>query len=117
MLAILPVVTEAKGNKSRRAQPSCTRSAAPVGSYTIIIGDYNETDSCEYWNAAGDKIFSIYARKGDPTKAEGAWHVVHGTGKFAGISMEGKWMPIGAFPPVPNVASACSHEWGPYNIK
>jgi hypothetical protein len=88
VLAILSVVTEAKGDKSRRAQPSCIRSAAPVGSFTIISGDYD--GSCEYWNAAGDKIFSIYARKGDPTKAEGAWHVVHGTGKFAGISMEGK---------------------------
>jgi hypothetical protein len=88
-----------------------------VGSFTIVAGDYNETGSCEYWNAAGDKYLGIYARNGDPAKAEGTWHVVHGTGKFAGMSMEGKWMPIGAFPPVPNIGSACNHEWGTYTLK
>lgn len=88
-----------------------------VGSFTIISSDYNETGGCEYWNAAGDKFFGIYARKGDPAKAEGTWRVVHGTGKFAGMSMEGKWMPNGTFPPVPNVGSSCNHEWGTYGIK
>jgi hypothetical protein len=32
--------------------------------------------------AISRKVFGIWARKGDPTKAEGTWHVVHGTGKF-----------------------------------
>jgi hypothetical protein len=45
-----------------------------VGSFTIVAGDYNETGSCEYWNAAGDKYLGIYARNGDPAKAEGTWH-------------------------------------------
>ena len=87
-----------------------------VGSFTIVSGDYNETGGCEYWNAAGDKFAGIYARKGDPAKAEGTWHAVHGTGKFAGMTQEGNWMPI-AFPPVPNVASNCNREWGTYSIK
>jgi hypothetical protein len=97
--------------------PFAMTSGRCVGSFTIISGDYNETGSCEYWDAAGDKYFGIYARKGDPAKAEGTWHVVHGTGKFAGMSQEGKWIPIGTFPPVPNVTTACIHEWGTYSIK
>jgi hypothetical protein len=35
-------------------------------------------------SAISCKVFGIWARKGDPTKAEGTWDVVHGTGKFAG---------------------------------
>ena len=77
-----------------------------LGQFTIINGDYSETGSCQYWNAAGDKIFGVYARKGDPAKAEGSWHVV----------TEGKWMPI-ILPPVPNVGSQCNHEWGTYTVK
>ncbi|WFU43412.1 hypothetical protein QA640_13755 [Bradyrhizobium sp. CB82] len=88
-----------------------------VGFLTIIKGDYSETGSCQFWNAAGDKVFGVYARKGDPAKAEGTWHVVQGTGKFDGLTDEGKWMPVGAFPPVPNVASACNHEWGTFSTK
>jgi hypothetical protein len=80
-------------------------------------GDYSENGSCQLWNANGDKIFSVYSRKGDPAKAEGTWHTVQATGKLEGMTAEGKWMPIGAFPPVPNVGSACNHEWGTYSAK
>jgi hypothetical protein len=97
--------------------PFVLNSGRCIGSFTIISGDYSEAGSCEFWNAAGDKYFGVYSRKGDPAKAEGIWHVVHGTGKFAGMSMEGKWMPIGDFPPVPNYGGGCNHEWGTYSIK
>ena len=92
-------------------------SAHCVGSFANISGEQDINGSCEYWNAAGDKYFGIFARKGDPAKAEGTWRFVHGTGKFAGISGEGKWMSIGEFPPVPNVGSGCNHEWGTYSTK
>jgi hypothetical protein len=62
-------------------------------------------------------VFGVYSRKGDPAKAEGSWHAVNGTGKWEGITSEGKFMPIGAFPPVPNVISTCNHEWGTYTLK
>jgi hypothetical protein len=97
--------------------PFVLNSGRCLGSFTIIGGDYSEAGSCEFWNAAGDKYFGVYSRKGDPAKAEGIWHVVHGTGKFAGMSMEGKWMPIGNFPPVPNYGGGCNHEWGTYTTK
>jgi hypothetical protein len=99
--------------------PMYMLSGRCVGYFTIINGDYNESGGCEYQNAAGDKYFGVYARKGDPAKAEGTWHVVHGTGKFAGISMEGKWIPISTFPPVRTgeLPPACNHEWGAYSIK
>ena len=88
-----------------------------VGAFTIINGDYNENGSCEFWNATGDKYFGVYARKGDPAKAEGTWRVVHGTGKFAGMTGEANWMPVTNFPPVPNVISTCNHEWGTNSLK
>jgi hypothetical protein len=70
-------------------------------------------------NADGDKVLGVYARKGDPAKAEGTWHVEHehGTGKFAGMTGDSKWMPVTNFPPVPNVISTCNHEWGTYSTK
>jgi hypothetical protein len=97
--------------------PFYKMSGRCLGQFTIINGDYSETGSCQFWNAAGDKIFGVYARKGDPAKAEGTWHAVQGTGKLEGMTSEGKWMPIGVLPPVPNIASACHHEWGTYSEK
>ena len=35
-----------------------------VGSFTIVAGDYNETGSCEYWNAAGDKYLGNLCSEG-----------------------------------------------------
>jgi hypothetical protein len=101
----------------KEGTPFYMLSGRCLGQFTIINGDYSETGSCQFWNAAGDKVFGVYARKGDPAKAEGTWHVVQGTGKFEGMTSEGKWMPIGAFPPEPNVISTCNHEWGTYSVK
>jgi hypothetical protein len=99
--------------------PYYNMSGRCVGQFTLINGDYNESGSCQFWNAAGDKILGVYARKGDPAKAEGTWRVVQGTGKFAGLKDdEGKWIPVSNFPPgVPNVISTCNHEWGTYSMK
>ena len=87
-----------------------------LGQFSIINGDYSENGSCQFWNAAGDKMFGVYARKGDPAKAEGTWHVVQGTGKLEGITLEGKWTPI-TLPALPNVTSQCNHEWGTHSLK
>ena len=96
--------------------PFYRMSGRCLGQFTIINGDYSENGSCQFWNAAGDKYFGVYARKGDPAKAEGTWHTVQGTGKFEGMTEETKWMPIG-LPAVPNMASTCNHEWGTYTLK
>ena len=97
--------------------PYYNLSGRCLGQFTIINGDYSESGSCQYWNAAGDKIFGVYARKGDVAKAEGTWRVVQGTGKFEGITSEGNWIPLAPFPPVPNVVTQCNHEWGTYTLK
>jgi hypothetical protein len=97
--------------------PTYMMSAHCVGAFTLINGDYNENGSCEYWNAAGDKYFGVYSRKGDPAKAEGTWHMVHGIGKFAGGTGDAKWIPVTNFPPVPNMITACNHEWGTYTAQ
>jgi hypothetical protein len=90
-----------------------------LGAFSNVSGEYDENGSCEFVDAAGDKFFGVYARKGDPAKAEGTWRVVHGTGKFTDMSGGGKWMPIGTFPAsgMPNMFNGCNHEWGSYNMK
>jgi hypothetical protein len=97
--------------------PYYNMSGRCLGQFTQINGDYNESGSCQFWNANGDKMFGVYSRKGDPAKAEGTWHVVNATGKLEGMTSDGKWMPISAFPPVPNVISGCNHEWGTWTTK
>jgi hypothetical protein len=94
-------------------------SAHCAGSFANIGDQVDEHGAGEFVNAAGDKFFGLYARKGDAAKAEGTWHVVHGTGKFEGMTMEGKFMSIGPFPPsgAPSMITACNHEWGTYSIK
>jgi hypothetical protein len=94
-------------------------SAHCAGSFANIGDQVDEHGACEFVNAAGDKFFGLYARKGDAAKAEGTWHVVHGTGKLEGMTMEGKFMSIGPFPPsgAPSMITACNHEWGTYSIK
>jgi hypothetical protein len=47
-----------------------------------------KTAVVNFGNAAGAKIFGVYTRKGDPAKAEGTWHVVRGTGKLEGITLQ-----------------------------
>jgi|SRR6516162_1896222 len=94
-------------------------SARCAGSFVNIGDQVDEHGGCEYVNAAGDKFFGVYARKGDAAKTEGTWHVVHGTGKFDGMTMDGKYMSIGPFPPTgaPNTTTACYHDWGTYSVK
>jgi hypothetical protein len=72
------------------ADPFKMMSAHCAGSFVNIGDQVDEHGACEYVNAAGDKLFGVYARKGDAAKAEGTWHVVHGTGKFAGMTMDGE---------------------------
>ena len=62
-----------------------------LGAFSDVSGVHDENGSCEFVNAGGDKYFIVYSRKGDPAKTEGTYRVVHGTGKFADISGEGKW--------------------------
>jgi hypothetical protein len=101
------------------AAPFKMMSAHCAGSFVNIGDQVDEHGACEYVNAAGDKLFGVYARRGDAAKAEGTWHVVHGTGNFAGMTMEGKWTSIGPFPPsgAPNTTVACYHDWGTYSVK
>jgi hypothetical protein len=101
----------------QEGSPFYNMSGRCLGQFSIINGDYNESGNCQFWNAAGDKIFGVYARKGDPAKAEGTWHVVDATGKLAGLKVDGKWIPVSAFPPVQGVISTCNHEWGTYSLK
>jgi hypothetical protein len=102
---------------STENSPLRTMSSRCLGSFTEINGDHNENGSCEFVNASGDKVFLVYARKGDPAKTEGTWHFVHGTGKFSHVSGEGGWIPTDNFPPTePNMMTSCNREWGTYKF-
>jgi hypothetical protein len=99
--------------------PLYLMSAHCVGTFTIIGGAQEENGSCQYVSAGGDKIFAVFARKGDPTKVEGTLRFVHGTGKFDGISGEGKYQDTGTYPPsgAANMGNGCNREWGTYTVK
>jgi hypothetical protein len=99
--------------------PLYLMSAHCVGTFTIIGGEQEENGSCQYVSARGDKIFAVFARKGDPTKVEGTLRFVHGTGKFDGISGEGKYQDTGTYPPsgAANMGNGCNREWGTYTVK
>jgi hypothetical protein len=89
-----------------------------LGAFSIIDGQLNENGTCEWVNANGDKLFSVYGRKGDFDKDEGTYRYVKGTGKFAGVTGGGKWMPVRVFPLNPgSIANGCVHDWGSYTIK
>jgi hypothetical protein len=59
-----------------------------LGQFNVIKGGQNESGSCQFWNADGDKIFSVYERKDDPARTEGTWRVVQATGKLEGMTWE-----------------------------
>jgi hypothetical protein len=87
------------------------------GQFTVVAGEEHTNGSCQLSNTDGDKVFGLYERKGDPLKVEGNWRVVQATGKLAGMTWEGKYLPIGAFPPVPGMITVCQHEWGTWTTK
>jgi hypothetical protein len=90
-----------------------------VGTFTVLRGEPEVNGVCEFADAAGDKILQSFARKGDPAKVEGTHRFIHGTGKFAGISGEGKYKIIGEIPPpgMTNMLGGCDHAWGTYTLK
>jgi hypothetical protein len=99
--------------------PFYLMSAHCVGTFTVVGGKPQENGSCEFANTAGDKFFLLFARDGDPLKVDGALHFVHGTGKFEGMSGEGKYRDFAVFasPSVPNKTNGCNRGWGTYTVK
>jgi hypothetical protein len=90
-----------------------------VGQFTIINGEQEDTVRCEAANAAGDKVFGVATRKFDTAKpgGEGSLRILGGTGKFAGISGEGKSKMTDVISHTPEHISGCAHSWGTYTIK
>jgi len=101
------------------SDPFYPMSAHCVGTFTVIGGEQEENGSCQFVNAGGDKFFGVFARKGDPAKVEGTWRFVHGTGKFDGITGEGKYKDTGTYPPsgAANMGNGCNRGWGTYTVK
>jgi len=83
------------------------------GAWTLIMGEVNESGTCEYTDAAGDKFFGIYTRKNQ----DGTWKVLGGTGKYDGIESTGTWSPYTQFPAIQGEVATCFHQTGKYKLK
>lgn len=75
------------------------------------VGDaYYEAGSCEFFDAAGDKFFGVYEKKGQ--QANGTWKVTGGSGKYAGMTQSGEWAQVTPFPMPGGVVGGQFHWWG-----
>jgi hypothetical protein len=83
------------------------------GAWTLIMGEYNELGTCEYTDAAGDKLFGVYTRKNQ----DGTWKVLAGTGKYDGLESTGTWTPYTQFPAIQGEAASCFHQTGKYKLR
>jgi len=92
-----------------------------IGHITAIPGEQVDDTSCEAVDAAGDKVFGIALRKFDPAKpiedSEATFRILHGTGKFAGVTGEGKSKIVDVISRTPERMAACSHSSGTYHMK
>ena len=104
----------AEGDPFRAMEQHC------VGNFTVIGGQQEDNVRCEAENAAGDKVFGVATRKFNPLmpeQSEGSFQIVHGTGKFAGISGEGRSKLVDVITKTPGEMSGCAHSWGTFTIK
>jgi hypothetical protein len=88
-----------------------------TGAFTVIKGEADEHGSCEFADAANNKFVVVFTFKGDPKKDEGTWQFIGGTGKYDGITGDGKFKTISETP-IPGMANAtggCDHVWGTYS--
>jgi hypothetical protein len=92
-------------------------SAHCVGTFTVLNGEPEENGSCEATDGSSDRYFVLFHRKGDPKKVEGEFHVIHGTGRFAGMSLDLKYKEIGEIPPpgMTNTIGGCDRAVGTGN--
>jgi hypothetical protein len=82
-----------------------------------MSGTQQNDGYCEFTTdlAANDKFVVMYNRKDN----EGTVKFVHGSGKFAGITGEGKLQALGDLPPpgMPGWFGGCDRATGTYTIK
>ena len=92
-------------------------SAHCVGVFTVVNGEPEVNGSCEATDGSSDRFFGLFHRKGDPKKVEGEFHVIHGTGKFAGMTYDIKYKEIGEIPPpgMTNTIGGCDRAVGAGN--
>lgn len=85
-----------------------------TGVWAVINGVYTENGYCETSDPDGDKQFGQYANDGKG----GKWQVLSGTGKYAGMTASGIYMPVGQFPSQgPGTLQNCNRATGSYRLK
>jgi len=66
-------------------------------------------------------VFVAGIRKSDPAKpiedSEASFRILHGTGKFAGVTGEGKSKIVDVISRTPERMAACRHSSGTYHMK
>jgi hypothetical protein len=79
------------------------------------VGDaYYEAGSCEFSDAAGDKFFGVYEKKG---QANGTWKVTGGSGKYATLTQTGEFSAVLPFPMPSDLTGAQFHWWGTSKLR
>jgi hypothetical protein len=84
------------------------------GVWAVIEGLYQENGFCEVQDPQGDKIFGKYSRSGE----KGLWQVMAGTGKYAGMTSNGEYHPVGQFAQqAQGTLQHCNRATGTYRLK
>lgn len=74
-----------------------------MGAYVVVDGKPSAWGHCEWLDKDGDKVLLHYARS---EGLAGKFNVVHGTGKYAGLSGTRDYKII-PFPAVPGIRTVC----------
>jgi len=102
------------GSLAPAGDPFHAASGVCYGAWTLLNGEYSESGACEFGDAAGDKFMGVYSRRG---QEQGNWRMVGGTGKFAGMSGTGNFIPGTALPQPSGQVVACNREIGTWRLR
>ena len=89
-------------------------SSRCVYSYGYIDGKYDADGFCEFLDAQGDTyLLRINRAPGQGGTLDG----VHGTGKYSGMRLHGKYERVASFPSTPGNTHACVKATGDYSFQ
>lgn len=102
-------------NENGRSKDIDRQGSRCVGTYEIVRGEYRDFGVCTQVDIDGDKWFMRYETRAD---LSGTWMAAGGSGKYAGMTAQGEYRPIGSVPGlVPNGFKSCNHYTGAYKLK
>lgn len=96
-------------------RPFDRTSSLCLGTFASIDGKPQDFGVCELTDADGDKWWMEY--HGNPDGSGGTYAAVYGTGKYAGMTVQGKYV-LDFWPNAEkNGFQACNHNSGTYRLR